>query len=83
MSNDPFEQEFQRWLHGVQYEAEMLRRAASMSMLISDLRKHGHRVDLDWHRRHILVDENWTITMHVAREERPETILRWIEDERV
>ncbi len=79
---DPFEQAFQDWLHGVQYEARTRREDANMTALVNTLQERGHRITYDYRNRYIFVDEKITITMHVAREERPETILRWIEDER-
>lgn len=82
MSIDAFEQEFQRWLQGVQWDTRKRQEDAHMTALVNTLQERGHRVTFDYLNQHIVVDERWTITIHVAREERPETILQWMEDER-
>jgi len=80
MSVDAFERAYRDWLRGVRYEAKVRQGNANMTDLINGLQERGHHITYDYLNRYIFVDTKLTITMRVAREEKPETLLQWVED---
>ena len=84
MSEDLFEEEFQRWLHSVHMDEKACREEANVIDLVNGLQERGHTVTYDYLYRYIFVDAekpgSLTITLQVARQADPQELLRWVEE---
>ncbi len=84
MSIDPFEQEFVRWLRGIQQDAKARQEDANLTTLVNTLQQQGHTITWDYMGRYIFVDADGpqplTITMENAREMPPEQLLQWVKE---
>ncbi len=80
---DPFEQYRKNWLRDMHIQARAQQGEANLSSLMTQLKEKGHTVTFDETYHYLEIDmgspQPLAISIFVAREERPETLLAWVE----